>query len=229
MLPGHQSGDEAAVSLSRGIGRGRDRRVVVFKLGGSLLDLPDLTGRISQVLSLRPDARPVLVIGGGAAANVVRAWDAQHRLGDDTAHELALLAMGLNEQFLEHVLPRSRLVRSARQFEMAAGEGALSILCAHCFLKWGESVGHAPLPHSWEVTSDSIAAWSARVLRADELVLMKSVPCPAGMSADEAARAGLVDACFAGIASEIPLVGWCAARDATPTIVPWLKDGHPIR
>lgn len=227
MLPGHQIGDEPPVTLPRRTGRSRDEHLAVFKIGGSLLDLPDLTERVTQVIGQRPDARPLLVVGGGTAADVVRSWDAQHRLGDDTAHELALLAMGLNEQFLERMLPRSRLVRSDRQFDMATGEGLLPILCAHCFLKWGVSAGHSPLPHSWDVTSDSIAAWAARVLQADELVLMKSVCCPTGMSAAEAASAGLVDACFTGVAAEIPAVGWCEAREAIPTIAPWLKGGHP--
>jgi aspartokinase-like uncharacterized kinase len=30
-----------------------------------------------------------------------------------------------------------------------------------------------PLPHSWEVTSDSLAAWIARALGASRLVLVK--------------------------------------------------------
>ena len=46
-----------------------------------------------------------------------------------------------------------------------------------------------PLPHTWDVTSDSIAAWIAGVSGARELVLVK----PRG------ATGNLVDSCFARV------------------------------
>jgi 5-(aminomethyl)-3-furanmethanol phosphate kinase len=180
------------------------------------------------VLGLRRDCRPLLVVGGGAAADVVRQWDAIHKPGDETTHDLAVLAMGLNEELLLRLLPESRPVRSARQFESAAADGMLPILCAHCFLKWGESAGHPRLRRSWDVTSDSIAVWTARVIRADECVLVKSVACPQGATAAEAARRGLVDACFAETAAGLPAISWSNARDAAPAIVPWLRQGIPV-
>ena len=53
-------------------------------------------------------------------------------------------------------------------------------------LQWLRSMD--PLPHSWDVTSDSIAAWLAGALDAERLVLIKS----AGASGP-----ALVDAYFA--------------------------------
>ncbi|MBW3540464.1 MAG: hypothetical protein KY476_09345 [Planctomycetes bacterium] len=50
--------------------------VVVYKLGGSLLTLPGFEQRLERLLASRPeDERPLVVVGGGAAADVVREWD----------------------------------------------------------------------------------------------------------------------------------------------------------
>src|SRR5437879_808895 len=138
--------------------------LTIYKIGGSLFDLPELPQIIHQVLAQRPGHSALLVAGGGAAANIVREWDRLHHLGDDAAHALALEAMDLSTALLAHFLPQARLVRSERQVRMAARDGAISLLCADCFIKAAEAQGHPSLEHTWRVTSDSIAAWTARVL-----------------------------------------------------------------
>ena len=49
------------------------------------------------------------------------------------------------------------------------------------------------LPHSWDVTSDSIAAWASIQLHATELVLLKSCDVPE-TSVTQLAELGIVDA-----------------------------------
>lgn len=195
---------------------------IVFKLGGSLLDLPDLPRTLDGILAQRPNHAPLVVIGGGASADVVREWDRMHHLGDTVSHELALEAMALNESFVQHLIPNTRLVRNEKQFHAAIAEQALPILCAACFLPWAESQGHVPLLRSWDVTSDSIAAWVARVLHAEELVLLKSADLPAGVTLSAASNQGLVDPYFATAAAEVPCISWCNARKANAVITPWL-------
>jgi aspartokinase-like uncharacterized kinase len=194
--------------------------LTVFKIGGSLFDLPELPDVIGQVLALRPESAPLLVPGGGAVADVVRNWDEVHHLGEAAAHELALEAMDLTASLLARFFPEARLVRSEPQARMAAGDGVLSILCAGCFIKAAETQGHAPLEQSWRVTSDSIAAWAAGVLTA-ELVLVKSVPSPLAMTLAAAADAGLVDECFPAVAANLPVIGWVNARSSRPEIEAW--------
>ena len=54
---------------------------IVYKIGGSLLDLPDLARRVELIVSPQSDGRPLFVVGGGPTANIVREWDRVHQLG----------------------------------------------------------------------------------------------------------------------------------------------------
>jgi aspartokinase-like uncharacterized kinase len=191
---------------------------IIYKIGGSLLDLPGLADVIRELLSRQPGSPALFVAGGGAAADAVRVWDRAHRLGNDVAHDLALAAMDFTSLLLARLAPELRSVRSLQQVRMAADDRVPGLLCADCFVSSVEAHGHVPLERSWRVTSDSIAAWVARVIDAAELVLVKSVPLPAGMSLAEAAHAGLVDEAFPELAGKLPAVAWINAR-STPIVV----------
>ena len=53
------------------------------------------------------------------------------------------------------------------------------------------------IEHSWEVTSDSLAAWLARKIGANRLLLVKSVKLgERKISAEELSQQGIVDAAF---------------------------------
>jgi aspartokinase-like uncharacterized kinase len=195
--------------------------LIVYKIGGSLFDLPGLSGVIREVLFQRPQQQALLIAGGGPAAEVVRQWDRVHHLDEVAAHELAIEAMDLTASLLARFLPEARLVRSEKQILQAAGGNVISLLCAGCFIKAAESRGYFPLERSWRVTSDSIAAWTGGVLSASELVLVKSIPLPDGMTADSAAQAGLVDEAFPQMGRRLPAIGWVNARSRPPLIEPW--------
>ena len=197
------------------------RPLTVYKIGGSLFDVPQLRQVIVQVLEQRKTHNALLIAGGGSAADVVREWDSVHCLGNEAAHELALEAMMLSTSLLARLLPEARLVRSEQQVRMAADEGKLTILCAGCFIKAAEAGRQMPLERSWQVTSDSIAAWTAKILAASELVLVKSVAAPRGLSLAEASQAGLVDERFPEMALDLPATNWVNARDERPQIVAW--------
>ena len=195
--------------------------LTVYKIGGSLLDLPELPAVVRAVLAQRTQRAALLVVGGGAAANIVRDWDRRHRLGDEIAHELALAAMTLSHALLSRLVPGLREVRSPQQVRAAEADHVVGLLCADCFIKSAQAQGHSTLEHSWRITSDSIAAWTARVVGPAELVLLKSVPLPRGISLVDAAGEGLVDECFPEIAAPLPTIGWVNARAPTPVIESW--------
>src|SRR5438270_13226868 len=85
------------------------RSLIVYKIGGSLFDLPELPNVIRHVLAQRAETSALLVAGGGRAADLVREWDRVHDLGDESAHALALEAMDLGASLLAHFLPEARL------------------------------------------------------------------------------------------------------------------------
>src|SRR5262249_34917608 len=88
--------------------------IAVLKVGGSLLDWPELPVRLAGLLEARlsshPQERPVLIAGGGGAADLVRVLDRVHHLGDSTAHELAIQALDFTARLLAALLPRSTLI-----------------------------------------------------------------------------------------------------------------------
>jgi hypothetical protein len=97
-------------------------------------------------------------------------------------------------------------------------EGAIVVASAIEILRNEESSSGLPLPHSWDATSDSIAAWIAVRWQADELVLVKSAAFPPG---NDPALLGLVDRHFRQLALHVPRLGWVNARDASTGIQPW--------
>ena len=60
------------------------------------------------------------------------------------------------------------------------------------------------LPHTWAVTTDSIAARAAVVYGAERLVLLKSVDVPAGTTWEVAAERGWVDRHFPHVIANAP-------------------------
>lgn len=161
--------------------------MIVLKVGGSLYDLPDLADRLARLIASLNAPDVLLVPGGGDAADAVRALDRVHRLGPHVSHWLALRACSLNGRFLASVLPASVVV------DPAAHRG-LGVLDSAAFAALDEGRDGC-LPHVWEATSDSVAARVAEVAGA-ELVLLKSVTIPSGVSWDEGARLGHVDPIF---------------------------------
>jgi len=195
--------------------------VTIHKLGGSLLDLPDLGARIARVIESDSKSRPLIVVGGGRAADVIRDWDRIHRLGDERAHWLALRAMGLNESLVVELVTDAVLIASRNEAETAWNDGRIPIVRSEDFLRREEAaivlenrefavsrlpgasessdeqmrraspIATAPLPRTWDVTSDSIAAWIALRWPAERLVLLKSVDAPSGFAPGNCAEDGV--------------------------------------
>jgi aspartokinase-like uncharacterized kinase len=174
--------------------------VSVVKVGGSLFDLPDLGERLRHWLAgdaIPAGHRILLVPGGGPTTDVIRALDRRHGLGDEKAHWLALRALTLNAHVLADLLTGVAVVGDPER--IAEGGERVCLLDAHAFACLDERRHGRRLPHTWDVTSDSVAARVAIVTGATALVLLKSMALPAGVSWDEAGRLGLVDPLFATV------------------------------
>jgi aspartokinase-like uncharacterized kinase len=173
---------------------------VVVKVGGSLFDLPDLGARLRGFLRELAAPNVILVPGGGPTADVVRRLDVCHRLGEESAHLLALRALTVNAHFLTAVLspPRPVMVSGWEGAGDTWKASGTTVLDAYRFMEADEGRPGA-LPPTWEVTSDSVAARLAVIAGARHLFLLKSVTLPPGLDWLEAGRRGLVDGFFAHV------------------------------
>jgi 5-(aminomethyl)-3-furanmethanol phosphate kinase len=196
--------------------------LVVIKVGGSLLDWPELPRRLAAFLdddrgheaNLRKQA--VLIAGGGPFADLVRTVDQTHDLGDQRAHRLAIHALDLTAELLAALLPGSAVVHRQVEIRSCWNLGQVPILAPCRFLEEIDDRGPDPLATSWEVTSDSIAARMALLLQARRLILLKSAGLSADMGRGEAARSGLVDPMFPRIARQLEVVELVCLRDPEP-------------
>ncbi|MCG5234048.1 aspartate kinase [Xanthobacter oligotrophicus] len=171
---------------------------IIVKIGGSLT-----RGAAPRRLLARLAAEPGLVVvpGGGALADQVRAVQPQWGLSDGAAHRMALLSMEQMAHAMRDLEPRLLPARTPAELAAAAAKGAA------LWFPTAMTLGRAGIPESWDVTSDSLALWLAAELKAERLVLVKApdaplLPSSGDRAADIAAwsATGLVDAAFATMA-----------------------------
>lgn len=142
----------------------------VVKVGGSLSRGSGLAALGRELAQLGRQYPLLVVPGGGDFADAVRACDRRFGLDDSTAHWMAVLAMDQYGYLLATQIPDSVPVRGLAAARQIAKSGRLPVLLPFDLLRQAD-----PLPHSWAVTSDSIAAWIARQAGTPLLVLLKDV------------------------------------------------------
>ena len=143
----------------------------VVKIGGRLAADPGLLRQVGQdVARLAVGTSLVVVPGGGPFADAVRDADRRHGLPPSTAHWMAIQAMDQYAELLAAVIPGSEIVRDSSGVVAARRRGAVPILAPSLWLRAADE-----LPHTWDVTSDSLAAYLAGLLGAERLLLVKMV------------------------------------------------------
>jgi aspartokinase-like uncharacterized kinase len=196
--------------------------LIVVKVGGSLLGWPELPARLDSFLDACRIRDPiaarklVLLAGGGPAADMIRIIDRAHDLGDQCAHDLAIHALDLTARLLASIVPRNVVVDRPEAFRSIWNLEMLPILAPRRLLKEIDARRPDPLPASWNVTSDSIAARIAILLGASRLILLKSKGLPQGTGREEAARLGIVDPMFPRVSSDLAAVELVCLRSADP-------------
>jgi aspartokinase-like uncharacterized kinase len=163
---------------------------IVVKLGGSVVRSAELPAWLDAIAAA---PRPIVVVpGGGALADEVRACQGQLGFGDRAAHRMALLAM---DQLAWAVagLRQGFSVGAAEQDLRAALEGgSVAVWAPYALI-----AERSDLEESWRLTSDSLALWLAGRIGAAHCYLIKSIARggPAAGAA-QLARDGVVDAAF---------------------------------
>jgi 5-(aminomethyl)-3-furanmethanol phosphate kinase len=141
--------------------------LTVVKLGGGLGRGAgdDALRALCRTLGELGSRHPLLVVPGGAGfADAVRDADRRFALPPAASHRMAILGMEQFGWLLSELIPGA--VRCAGVARVGAGRTTV-LLPAALHLD--------ALPASWEVTSDSIAAWVADWSGAGRLVLVKDV------------------------------------------------------
>ena len=160
--------------------------VTVLKLGGAICRDAAALQLALDAISRLAKRRPLLIVpGGGAFADQVRRAQREEGFSDDAAHWMALLAMDQVAHLIADQLKGARLITRRGDVLAAHDAGTIPVLAPYAWMRAVDA-----LPHSWDVTSDSIAAFIAGDLAARELILLKPV---------EGSLDQLVDRAFAGL------------------------------
>lgn len=161
----------------------------VVKLGGSLLSAGVLPACLDK---LADRGEPMVIVpGGGEFADQVRRSQASWAFGDVAAHRMALLAMR-QMGWLMHAL--NPLFQPADS--VAAIAELLSRKRSAIWMPDYAELDADGVEASWEVTSDSLAAWLAGRLGADELILVKSAEIADETDSDRLSGQGILDKAF---------------------------------
>ena len=174
--------------------------ITLFKVGGSLLNWETLPGAIECFLKEEAKTtKPILIVGGGEAANVVREWSNRYSLSEEVAHHLAIHSLTLTEKLITQLLPCAELVANDRELQAAWADGKIPILMTQKWLTHHPLENLDALPLNWSVTTDSIAVRIAVQLKIDTVVLLKSIDLPDGTTLETAVESNWVDQHFPAI------------------------------
>jgi 5-(aminomethyl)-3-furanmethanol phosphate kinase len=188
----------------------RTGALVIIKIGGSLAtDRAQLNEIVADIGNAA--CRSVIVPGGGTFADAVRNMQGRLGFSDKLAHRLAMQAMTDYAEVLAELYPQLVVTRLKFEIEAAHRAGRIPI--------WSPAIldaGVTGLPENWSMTSDSFAAFLARSLDADGLILVKSTDGPDLAGAGQLSIAGITDDAFPdfahGLACPVRLVGPASYR-----------------
>jgi aspartokinase-like uncharacterized kinase len=169
--------------------------MIIFKIGGSLSRTDTLINCLNAVERNYRSRAAVIVPGGGAFADQVRLAQQHWQFDDNTAHNMALLAMQQMALMFKGLKPDFTIAHTVAAIQ--------DLLDREQVVIWSPDITeleNAGIKGSWDITSDSLSAWLAKMLSATELVLIKSAVIDASLSLDQLAEQDIVDKAFCSFA-----------------------------
>ena len=133
----------------------------VVKIGGSLF--PKYAINLADKLE---NTSSLIILGGGEFANLIRKYDSEINFSDEANHWSAIDCMGITSKLVADKVPSTKLVFTIDEAEKVSDEGFTPIFVVSDFLKKED-----PFECTWDVTSDSIAAYIAHTLNAKLLIV----------------------------------------------------------
>ncbi|MFX1394040.1 MAG: hypothetical protein ACFFAH_10740 [Promethearchaeota archaeon] len=145
---------------------------IIVKIGGKILEDPeDLGSTISQLkhlLDKNSVQKIIIITGGGSYANFIRVIDQKLNIGNDLAHWMAVYAMNHNGKLLSEKYSFIKLFDDFTELQ-------LSTELFSIFLPFNYLYKFDELPHSWDVTSDSIILYFTHKLELNKCFLIKDI------------------------------------------------------
>ncbi len=177
------------------------RQGLVIKIGGSLLTTSGWQHAVGSLIADESASTQSIVIisGGGAVVDGLRRLDTKTPSSGPLMHRLALEAMGITAQFVATTL-------GLPLYEQHSGDSPAVLDISK---QWAHTAINS-LPHSWETTSDSIAATVATT-KNSSLLLIKSSP-PKTENIEWLASHGWVDQHFPMACVGLKSIRWTAQQ-----------------
>lgn len=139
----------------------------VVKIGGSLF--PEYIDDLCHVFE-KVDEKIVLINGGGELANKIREYDTKYSYGSDANHWSAIKCMDTLAILIATHSDKIKTITSIDEIAQVHLEDKIPLLMTYNILNQID-----PLPHSWNVTSDSISAWLAGEINASKLLILTDI------------------------------------------------------
>jgi 5-(aminomethyl)-3-furanmethanol phosphate kinase len=193
-------------------------KLTIVKLGGSLAHGPQCLAWLDILAEWGGPL--ILVPGGGPFADCVRAAQGAMGFADSTAHRLALIAMGQFGLALAAHSDAFTAAASPDELDRALVRGKIPVWLPEKLVLEVQQV-----PASWEVTSDSLAAWLAGTFGACRLLLIKSCDLSAPSSAGTLAARNIVDPAFPRFVAEAQVEVWFAGPESLAGAASILQGG----
>ena len=133
----------------------------VVKIGGSLF--PDYAIELAKQLK---NTNSLIILGGGDFANLIRKYDDEIHFSDEINHWAAIDCMDIIAKLVNDKADSTKLVYSIEEANKISDDGLTPIFIVSKFLR-----DENPFECSWDVTSDSIAAYVSHLLNANLLIV----------------------------------------------------------
>ena len=133
----------------------------------------------------------ILVPGGGVFADQVRTMQQQWKFDDEIAHRMALIAMHQMALLFKSIQQSFVLASNISDIQQALLKQSVVIWMPDL-----EELNAFGVEASWNISSDSLAAWLAKQLTASELILVKSAEIPLKLDIQQMQKLNLLDQAF---------------------------------
>jgi 5-(aminomethyl)-3-furanmethanol phosphate kinase len=192
--------------------------LAIVKLGGSQASGSHLKDWLAAIAA---EAGSIVIApGGGPFADAVRTAQTSMGYDDRAAHIMALMAMAQFGCALQSLNPVLRLATSRSAILRALKERKVPVWSPE------QMARAAALPETWDLTSDSLAAWLAGALGASRMLLVKHGRFEgATIYALDLVARGAVDPLFPHYLKQSGAQAWLASPSDSRRLAEGLRGG----